>query len=224
MTNRVTLTCGDYQLAGDGSIAVDSKAGIAEIIADVQVKTMTKVAVGDAVREICDRYNIGDGFDAEMYHLITDDDSNRSPEAQISDLCFLRGIPDEAMKKFLDLYVKRHGFFHRGLVRAKQYGVKLYILVEEPGIHSLSDVYRWKNPRAEIFVRSREIIGINRNGSPKYKMVRKYPNATKGSQIAKAMRTMEQKYGCTFVFCDPKDAGRMIMEILEGKYEKSIEN
>ena len=221
MVNRCALVCGDYQLAGDGHIAVDSKQGCSEVINDIQVKTITKAAVGDAVREICDRYNIGDGFDKEMYHVITDDDSNRYPEAQIMDLCVLRGLPDEASKRFQELYVKRHGFFHRGLIRAKQYGVKLYILVEEPGIHSIRDVFRWRNPRLDIYVRGREIIGINRNGSPKYKRVQKYPNACTGSQLAKAMNTIEKKYApVEFVFCDPKDAGRMIMKILEGRYEE----
>ena len=220
MVNRCTLVCGDYQLAGDGSIAVDSKSGIQEVISDVQVKTMTKAAIAIEIRKICDQFNIGGDFDDVMYHLITDDDSDRYPEAQITDYCFKRKIPDEAMNKFLELYTKRHGFFHRGLIRAKQYGVKLYILVEEPGIKTIKGVYNWHNPRADIYVRTSEIIGINRNGSPKFKRVRKYPNCATGPQIGKAMFTMQKKYGCEFVFCDPKDAGRVIMELLEGKYTR----
>ena len=212
--NRCTLVCGDYQIPGDGSVAIDSKSGLAEIIGDIQFKAMTKATVADSVGQISQKFGIKNDNAGDIYHLITDDDANRYPESQITDYCFNRNIPDEAMKKFLDLYVKRHGFFHRGLIRAKQYGVKLYILVEEDGIHSIRDVFRWVNPRLMIMVNSSDVIGTYSNGRPKYRKVQKYPRAMRGQQLAKAMNTMEQRYGCTFVFCSPKDAGAKIVELL----------
>ena len=36
-----------------------------------------------------------------------------------------------------------------------------------------------------------------------------------GEQLYTAMVTMSERYGCTFEFCDPKDAGQRIKEILE---------
>ena len=39
-------------------------------------------------------------------------------------------------------------------------------------------------------------------------------NATKGVSLAKAMRTMQEKYGVTFLFCKPEEAGAKILELL----------
>lgn len=36
-----------------------------------------------------------------------------------------------------------------------------------------------------------------------------------GEQLATAMFTMQGRYNCEFRFCDPKDAGQKIMELLE---------
>lgn len=41
------------------------------------------------------------------------------------------------------------------------------------------------------------------------------PNATKGETLAKAIETMEQKYGVKFLFCKPEEAGAMILKLLE---------
>jgi len=51
----------------------------------------------------------------------------------------------------------------------------------------------------------------------------KYPIAKQppasGKTLAKALRTMETKYGVTFLFCKPKDAAARIVEILKGGNE-----
>lgn len=212
--NRSALVCGDYQIPGDGSVAIDSKSGLAEVIGDIQVKQMTKSAISDEVRKIGLAYHISEEDSKNIFRLITDDDMNRFPESEITDYCFEHKLPDECMKKYLDLYVKRHGFFHRGLVRAKQYGVKLYILVEEDGINSIKDVFRWTNPRLLIYVNSGEIIGQYPNGRPKYKKVQKYPRAMRGVQLAKSMLTMQERYNCEFVFTSKANAGAKIVELL----------
>lgn len=214
MINRCTLVCGDYQLPGNGSVAIDTKSGLLELINDVQFKAMSKGDIGAEIRQTYEKYNIMREDRVFMFELITEDDSNRYPETQITEYCLKNNFPDEAMKKFLDLYLKRHGFFHRGLVRAKQYGVKLYILVEEEKVESIDDVFRWVNPRLQIFVNSNEQIGWWNNGRPRYKKVQKYPNAMKGSTLAKSMITMQNKYGCEFVFARPNDSGRKIVELL----------
>lgn len=212
--NRCTLVCGDYQIAGNSSVACDSKRDINELIGNVQAKQMPKKAVWDSLENILhfDMEDVG----KQLYKAVTDDDSDRFPEQDISDICFQNGIPESQMKLVQDLYVQRHGFFHRGLVRAKMYGVKLYILVENvEGVKSIDDLFRWVNPRSQIYVKSNQIIGWYKNGNPRYKMVQKYPSCMRGTQLAKACITMEKKYApVEFVFCRPDQAGPMIVKLL----------
>ena len=215
--NRSALVCGDYQLPSDGSVAVDSKSGLAEVIGDIQVKQMSKSSIKDEIIRLGNTYNVSEYDSENIFHLITDDDANRFPESQITDYCFKQNIPDECMKKYLDLYTKRHGFFHRGLVRAKQYGVKLFILVEEEKINSIRDVFKWTNPRLLIYQNSNEIIGRYPNGRPRYKKVQKYPQAMRGAVLAKAMITIQERYGCKFVFTSKANAGAKIVELLTKK-------
>lgn len=88
---------------------------------------------------------------------------------------------------------EEHARFRRELVKAKDNGCHLYILIEnEDGIRSIDDVARWWNPR-----------------------LAESPKAITGERLAKAMATMQDRYGCTFVFCPPEKAAGMIYLILE---------
>ena len=49
--NRSTLICGDYQIAGNGSVAVDTKFSIQELIGDIQFKAMSKKDIENQIRE-----------------------------------------------------------------------------------------------------------------------------------------------------------------------------
>lgn len=106
---------------------------------------------------------------------------------------------------------QQHARFRDEIQLAANNGIMLYILIEDNGGHAdkgrkiynkpcscIDDVFKWVNPRSCIF----------------YKGKQKFPNATKGQQLAKAMITMEKKYGCKFVFCKSKDAGREILQLL----------
>ena len=219
--NRSALQCGDYQLPGDGSVAIDTKKDIQELIGDIQFKSMNKGEIAKRILKIGEEYGINEIHQKLIWSLITDDDSLRFPEKEISDYCFRNGIPEGALKKFQELYVKRHGFFHRGLVRAKNYGVKLYILVDnKDGMTDIDSLFRWVNPRRKILVRTNEVIGWAKNGSPRYKKVQKYPHCMMGEQLAKACLMMEKKYGCKFIFCRPEEAAPKIIELLtEGRKE-----
>ena len=218
--NRTKLTCGDYQLPSDGSIAIDTKANLLEISSNIQVKTMGKKAILEEAQRIFAENHLPMPLSETAYHLITDDDADRFAEQEISNFCFRAHIPENVLSKFQDLYVKRHGFFHRGLLRAKHYGVKLYIVVENnDGVTTLSDLFRWQNPRSRIMKNSNIQIGWNRNGTPKYRRVPKYPNAMRGETLAKACITMEKKYGCTFLFCRPEESAELIMQLLTRRKE-----
>ena len=86
-----------------------------------------------------------------------------------------------------------HQRFRRELIRAREMGTHLYILVENTeGIRSIEDVQAWVNPRLLESAR-----------------------AITGERLSKAMRTMQERYGCTFVFCGPQEAAAYISKILE---------
>lgn len=82
---------------------------------------------------------------------------------------------------------------------AKAAGCKLIILIENTlGITDISQVHTWVNPRAVYS-----------------------SNCIQGPRLQKAMETISERYGVTFLFCAPEDAGRIIMGVLEkyGKYK-----
>ena len=97
------------------------------------------------------------------------------------------------------------------MILANKCGCKLYVVVENEGgeirnsgifnktITDLSELHSWRNPR--LFIR--------------YGGKQKYPNATKGVTLMKACYTMQDKYGVTFLFCHPKDSGKIIADLLE---------
>ena len=107
---------------------------------------------------------------------------------------------------------KSHERFRDECILAQNNGIQLYILVENesftiprtnvvsPYIGKLEDLHKWVNPR----------LWIRKGGK------QAYPNATRGVTLMKSCYTMEKKYGCKFVFCRPRDAGKTIIELLTG--------
>mgnify|MGYP002533404038 CR=1 FL=1 len=213
--NRTALYCGDYTLPADQRVCIDTKKDIQELIGDIQVKQMSKTAIKQAVFDIAEENHIGFDLAEQIYHAICDDDAERFAEKEINDICFQNGVPERAISGFQMLYVKRHGFFHRGLKRAQNSGIRLIILVDNrEGVEAIDDLFHWRNPRLDIWVNSKEVIGTWKNGRPRYKRVQKYPNAVTGERLSKACLTMQLKYGVEFQFCQPEDAGRIILELL----------
>ena len=86
---------------------------------------------------------------------------------------------------------RQHERFREELVKAQG---RLVLLIEEPGITILEDVYFWDNPR------------------------RKYsPKATTGTSLYKSLCTIRQEYGVDIRFCNRKDTGKEIIKILGGE-------
>lgn len=83
----------------------------------------------------------------------------------------------------------QHERFRNECLRAKEYGIKLVVLIEE----EVSDLAEWKSPR-------------KKNGQP-------YTHVS-GATLKKAMQTMTEKYGVEFRFCQKAEAGQRIVEIL----------
>lgn len=92
---------------------------------------------------------------------------------------------------------KQHERFKRECERAKEAGIKLVILVQDPKITELSGVFGWYNPR-----------------------LRFSKVATKGRTLAKIMYSMRDKYGVQWEFATKDKMGERIIELLEeGNHE-----
>lgn len=85
-----------------------------------------------------------------------------------------------------------HARFKRELERAQEYGIHLIFLVEHGGsIKTLEDVQNWNNPR-----------------------LKEHPLALTGPRLYKIMLTMQNKYGIEWLFCDKRNTGKRIIELL----------
>lgn len=88
---------------------------------------------------------------------------------------------------------QQHDRFVRELELAKDLGYKMIVLVEEPNMHTVSDVFGWYNWRKK------------RN-----------PKAISGRTLGKIMLTMSQKYGVEWLFTTKENCGKRIVELLGG--------
>ncbi len=85
--------------------------------------------------------------------------------------------------------------FKEELRRAQDAGIKLVILCEHGnGISSIEDVKQWINPRLE-----------------------ESPYAVSGYRLYRMLTTLEKRYNTRFVFCEKKDTGNKIIELLGGE-------
>ena len=83
---------------------------------------------------------------------------------------------------------KNHERFRNECIKAKNCGIRLVILVEEE-----MPVLEWKSP-------------LKRNRQP--------VTMVKGETLAKAINTMQEKYGVEFVNCAKSESADKILEIL----------
>lgn len=108
---------------------------------------------------------------------------------------------------------KAHMRFRDECILAQNNGIKLYVLIENTDkVYSVNDVFTWHNPRVDRYnnIAYMHTLGKLLNVSlPKTK-------PTSGKVLAKAMLTMQLKYGVEFVFCRPEDAGEKVIELLGG--------
>lgn len=93
---------------------------------------------------------------------------------------------------------EEHARFINELKAARDLGTTLYVLIEnDDGVACIDDVTRWYNPRLDYS-----------------------PSAITGARLAKALATIQERYGCRFLFCRPDEAGQIITEILEKQMQK----
>ena len=95
--------------------------------------------------------------------------------------------------------VQDHRRFTDELKRAAEVGISVVVLVEHGGnIKCIDDVPKWENPR-----------------------LKESPLAVSGERLYKILKAMEYCYNVRFEFCDKRQTGKRIMEILmEGRNEQ----
>lgn len=87
---------------------------------------------------------------------------------------------------------QQHKRFVNEIKRAEEAGIKIIFLVEHSrNIKSLEDVKNWVNPR-----------------------LKESPLAVSGERLYKILSTLERTYGVEFRFCDKRNTGKRIIEIL----------
>lgn len=106
--------------------------------------------------------------------------------------------------------IQEHERFRAECALAQEAGIRLVILVEEPGIGSLDDVAGWRNPRRERWFR---VHAAHKAGKLLKLSIPKVPPVS-SEQLAAAMGTMGAKYGITWMFCDPAETGAKIWSLL----------
>ena len=124
-----------------------------------------------------------------------------------------------------DLVGGQHARFREEAERARKAGIRLIILVENQGgeighsgiynptIRSVDELHKWRNPRLFILKRG-AVIGINKDGSPRYSKVQAYPKATKGVTLQKMCKTFTARHGAEFMFCSPQESAERIVSLL----------
>ena len=105
---------------------------------------------------------------------------------------------------------KAHERFRDEVILAQKCGCKFYVLIEDEKVTSLDDLEHWQNPREKKYFYYKALMA---QGKKLRMILPKQPPAS-GKKLAKALRTMEEKYGVTFLFCKPKDAAERIVELL----------
>lgn len=104
---------------------------------------------------------------------------------------------------------KEHERFRNELLRAIKLGIKLVILCEHgPDITCMEDVIFFYQEETTRF-RWKTVNGRKVREPYQQKPI-------DGKKLYKSMCTMHERYGVDFVFCQKKDTGKRIIEILSG--------
>jgi ERCC4-type nuclease len=100
---------------------------------------------------------------------------------------------------------QQHERFRAEMQRAKENGIKIIFLCEHGrNIKALDDVLWWTNPRETY---REKVKGV---------WVTKHRKVMQGDTLFKILNTMRNRYGVEFLFCEKKDTGKRIIELLRG--------
>ncbi len=104
----------------------------------------------------------------------------------------------------------QHKRFREECAEAQEVGIRLIVLVEEPGIHDLEDVRKWRNPRRLEWEKVDKAHSV---GKMLDKKISSIPPID-GKDFAQKMETMTERYGVEWQFCEKNQTGERICEIL----------
>ena len=105
---------------------------------------------------------------------------------------------------------QQHERFKKELIRAKEAGIQIIILCEEgDDIKDIVDVWFWENPRKKGYK------WVMKDGHP-WKVECKKP-PIQGKQLYKSLCTLVERYGVRFEFCNKRNTGKRIFELLGGE-------
>ena len=107
---------------------------------------------------------------------------------------------------------EEHKRFRNELIGCQEMGSKLYVLIIDEIVRKIEDLIYWVNPRLKYY-------NVKKNRALRKGEEFKQKPPTSGIQVAKAMRTMEEKYGVTFLFCKKNECCDKILNLLERKEE-----
>jgi hypothetical protein len=100
---------------------------------------------------------------------------------------------------------QQHERFRAEMQRAKENGIKIVFLCEHGrNIKTLDDVLWWTNPRETY---REKVKGV---------WMTKHRKVMQGDTLYKILNTMQNRYGVEFLFCEKKDTGKRIIELLRG--------
>lgn len=120
----------------------------------------------------------------------------------VGDYCIAPSVAVDSKASIQELAMdidQEHERFRRELIKAKEMGIALTVLVENAdGVRDLDGLAAWVEP-AESFVKRKNA-----------------KRRISGLRLAKACMTMTDRYGVEWAFCDPYDAGEKVIEILTG--------
>lgn len=116
------------------------------------------------------------------------------------------------MKEVYQNIVQQHERFRAECELAKEAGIRLVILVEEPGIRDLSEVGSWKNPRRERWFM---VSSAHKAGKLLKVKIPPMPPVSSAS-LMMTMGTMAARYEVEWRFCSPEETGAQIWSLLGG--------
>lgn len=124
---------------------------------------------------------------------------------------------------YMDL-ISDHPRFHDECVRAQDFGIQLYILVENTfGFKEPRDIIRWKNPQMFKWYNTCRALCNMKSFKYKWDDVLMHAKAygiklpkqpCTNVHLIKVMSSMEKKYGVKFLFCSPFESGKRVLELL----------
>lgn len=120
--------------------------------------------------------------------------------ARLDNLSLVIDTKKDIQELIMDV-TKDHERFKKEVLRAKENGIQLVVLVEnEENVYDKEDLLKWENPR-----------------------LKKSPKATTGGILFKILNTMEKRYGVRFLFSTVQESPSFICNIL-GNVEIYKEN